>query len=154
MKTSAKVILSLFILILIGCSSTKKSLDKAHFELMEAYAKPWVSGIKGGGSGIEYTFVLKVGKISNISFGDIWVNNQKLSSKVVKDNMLLTDQRTIVSGDQVKLRCSGEKVATKEEHAPKPLAANQSLISYYLNDSSIKYFLVETMDIKKDENRQ
>lgn len=155
MKTALKILFPLFLFALVSCKSTKINSDSgSSFEIMQAYAKPWVAGIKDGGSGIEYTFVLKVGTIEKINFGFVWVNNQKLSSKIVRDNKILPNQELISSGDEIKVRCSGEKKVDTIIQPPKLIENDQALIGYYVNGESIKYVVVDKIEIKKSENRQ
>lgn len=157
MEIPNKFILGILLLVFFGCKSSKVSSDSTTtkaFELMEAYAKPWVAGIKEGGSGVEYTFVLKMGTIDKISFGSVWVNGQKLTAKIVRYNKMLPNQELISSGDEIKVRCSGEKVANTIIQPPKPIKSEQALISYILNGESIKYVVVDEIEIKKAENRQ
>lgn len=155
-----KAIIQLSILsslsLLLGCKSSKpvSTNSEIPFQIHEAYSKTWVAGVKQGGSGIEYTFEIELGEIEKINFGEIWVNNQKLSSKIVKDNKIVQDQNLLLTNDHVKLRCSGERTVDATIKTPIPLEEGQAIISYSLAGNTTQYLLVETIELRKSENRK
>lgn len=148
-------LVSFCILLFSSCMSSKTSnKNEVPFTLLKATSENWRAGIKQGGSGIEYSFVLKVNEIKNISFDSVWVNDQRLSVKIVRNGKIVVDHSQIVSGDNIKIRCSGNDDSTEKIASPKKLKENTVLFRYISNKNDFNYYLVENIVKTKSTPRQ
>jgi len=62
---------------LLACSQSVVKQQNSYFEVLQATSRQWVSGVPGGGSGIDYRFNIKIKTNRPIKFDSIWIAGKK-----------------------------------------------------------------------------
>lgn len=78
-----------------------------HLALIKATSQQWTAGIKGGGSGTEYTFVVEVQTTEVLSFGEVILDGQPYTPTVLKQGRTVGQaEQDPQMGDTLNLRVS------------------------------------------------
>ncbi|WP_435135500.1 hypothetical protein [Formosa sp. A9] len=68
----------LFVVVLSQCSSAQKLQNQSPVAIEEIYYQQWVSGVSGGGSGLNIFVVLQSERPKTIAFDSIYFRNYQL----------------------------------------------------------------------------
>lgn len=144
-----------------GCIVHKNKAKKNYFTLLDASYQNWTAGIRGGGSGTEYYFKIKIATDESIVFDTTWINNKALKINVSKNTVgkISNTPPVILQNDTVILRSSVfnpskdsptyKQDNTTVTNAKPPIEyTGSALLRYYVN-SKPYYFIIE--DIRKTE---
>ena len=115
-----------------SCNNEKVS-DQGQGEpiiLFKATSMNWTAGIKGGGSGREYTFTVGVASDVPVSINAVSINDIDQQFVLIKQGASVSNEELIIAqGDTLDIRVSisGEELEKEFERA---------IISYALNDKA------------------
>tara|TARA_R110002073_G_scaffold123234_2_gene266872 strand:+ start:56769 stop:57248 length:480 start_codon:yes stop_codon:yes gene_type:complete len=140
-----KVVSFLIIVTFIGCNGKKKNQlkieENATLSFQEAYYQDRVSGVKGGGSGINIFLVRNESDFEEIEIKGIFFHEKYTTLKTygsnkhqgfIKGNANNEDIEEVMVGEEKK------KIETIEENFPFDLQANEAVISF-LDEGVLKY---------------
>ena len=149
----------LTLLVFTACSNkTKFNIEKhSDIEFKETYYQEWVSGIQGGGSGLNIFFVLNGVKDDELQLEGLYFRNEYAKLKYQEQGkyqgFIKTehnwDNATSLEEDQIRAS-DNEKLSSEKEAFPFDLGLNEAVISYKFKNT-IKYYKIlltkkETLD--------
>jgi hypothetical protein len=160
MKTINKIVglltLTLVMASFSQCSSAQKLQKKAPTTFGEVYFQKWVSGVAGGGSGINI-FVETL--TDNVQLDSVYFRGRAAKFEVKPANKLLyigrflTDsnknEHMIMSSDTNQEY--GNKAPIIPSKIPFELKDNECVISY-LSNNQTKYFKIENIEERRSKN--
>ncbi|WP_152971446.1 hypothetical protein [Lacinutrix algicola] len=158
-------VLTMFFVMLTSftqCSSSKTINDLKHdqqvlkleedasFTLSDTYFQSWVSGVKGGGSGIHmYINVITIS--NNVLFDSVYFRGLKAKVEISKMGYIASfttkaNQKQDIVMSNNKNAEYGNQIPTKQDF-PFELKDNEAVISYWENATS-KYLLIKNIKEK------
>lgn len=155
---SLKYISSLVLLLVLmvsfsQCSTAQKLQKEAPVEFGQVYAQKWVSGVQGGGSGINVFIPVDN---NSVAFDSIFFRGQKAKLKFNESgqNLYIGRFRTefnqkkdiILSSDMSEE--SKNKLPQLKEELPFELSENECVISYHKNNETL-YYKISNIKIKQ-----
>lgn len=134
-------IITLICLSILGCGSSKDAMPdlvkNPPFVIEKASFNSWVSGVKGGGSGISVKLNFKDLDTSKIQLDSIYFRQRIAPIKAHRENYKATFKGERNTMDEFILHRDSEKEygnkppVAKEYQFPFELSENEAVISYY-----------------------
>lgn len=150
----------LLMLGLFACSQKVVKQPNSYFEVLQATSRSWVSGVPGGGSGIDYRFQIKIKTNRSIQFDSIWVAGKKQKVKLEKAGeygeakLTRNDVVTLFASDYrgspgkgINPREEQKKHDSKADSAKAPIPFAGAALLKYTVDGSAKYFEVPAITV-------
>ncbi len=142
---------------------TKKTSNSTHkkeyFKLLNAASESWSAGAANGGSGIDYSFKIKIKTPDKIVFDSAWISGKAYSIYITKKTKTVSSQPIkYVNGDTITLKVSDIHSAKIKNNNPAnnnpPINyKGAALIAYSVNGIR-EYFIVKEIKKQKSINRQ
>ncbi len=120
---------------------------KPPLQLQSAFSQNWTAGMAGGGSGINYTFHVRIQTNEKIRFDSAWLNGKSYPIQAVKGNLynprsefFINDTLLLKVTEFIPGRRAGSKNNSPESETGKPKTnppvkyKGEALISYFLGD--------------------
>jgi len=159
MKTLLNIILGSTILLGFSqCGNSKETTykvqEKSVFKITKATFKEWVSGVIGGGSGVNVFFTIDNFDSSKIILDSIFFRGQKTKVEI-KNSLFIGRFKTEINQQPDIIISSdtnaeyGNKVPIKTTKIPFDLKDNEAIISYKENGKQ-KYYRQELQKEKPD----
>tara|TARA_B110000879_G_scaffold70942_1_gene99057 strand:- start:219 stop:683 length:465 start_codon:yes stop_codon:yes gene_type:complete len=147
-----RYIFGLFLLLFsLGCSNQFKLEKKAPLTFKESYYQEWVSGVKGGGSGVDVFLLLEESNINkNVQMKGLYFKQKYCKLELQGNNKY---QGFIKTNENQTSNISDNFVAVKESEVEKILfflKGDNAVISYIENNKQ-KYFKI-TLDKKQSQH--
>jgi|GEM_PF-2321520 len=119
----------------------------SYFTLLHATSEPWVSGIRGGGSGIEHSFEIFIIGDQKLIFEKVWMKDKVFDVFVSKGQGAVTSDPVQYSkNDVISVRVSEFQIGNTEKILPPVNYEGEALIGFTANGKQ-EYFIVK--EIKK-----
>jgi hypothetical protein len=135
---------SLFVLFTLFLSSAYSQ----DFEIIETTSQKWAGGRARSGHGVNYKFTIVCKKkLKKLSFDKLWVENESLELKIVKNNskkVVFAKNDTIFLAARKKVKTNEYGDAIKEDkktEKPPIVFETEGLISYQVKRSN-KHLLI------------
>ena len=150
MKTLKTILFSLLMLIVVAsfsqCSTIKKLEKQAPLNIGEVYCQKWISGVEGGGSGLN---IFIPTRDTSIELDSVYFRGKATKLETKPQNKSLYIGRFVSNVNQKKdLIMSnepyaeyGNKMPIKTQNIPFELKENECVISYKAG-KTIKYFKI------------
>jgi hypothetical protein len=118
-----------------------------HFEILQVTSQEWISGVQGGGKGINYKVSIKIITHKNVEFDSIWVAGKKLNIKPEKGpglKLAKNDVVTLLASDYkgssgTRLNKEEEKIYSAIDMHKLPFEFKGAALIKYIVDGSEKY---------------
>ena len=160
MKTS-KSILTLLLAFLItssflGCSSTRKLQKENSFIIGQVYYQNWVSGIKGGGSGMNL-FIPMLTNPKNIVLDSVYFRGKQAKLQLNNDTIFIgrfknsTNLKPDIIMSNTPYAEYGNQVPEIHKKKPFEQSADECIVSYSIKNKTL-YFKIT--DVIKKESVQ
>ncbi len=118
-----------------------------YFNLLNATSEPWVSGIRGGGNGIEHSFQIYILSDQKLIFEKVWMKDKVFDVFVSKNQGAVTSDPVQYSKyDAIVVRVSEFQSGISEKIIPPVKYEGEALIGFTANGKP-EYFIVK--EIKK-----
>ncbi len=153
------LIFSAFVFTFTHCSTAQKLQKKAPITLAEVYCQSWVSGVKGGGSGLNLFIPVSQEIPQNIRLDSAYFRGKVTKLELAGTNLNLyvarfeenfNQKQDIVMSNDPKEEY-GNQFPILTEKIPFDLKDTESVISY--TESNVtKYFKIENIAIKKQDH--
>ena len=154
-KLSFWILMLVIVIIFMQCSSAQKLQKEAPFKITEAYYQSWVSGVKGGGSGVN-VFLDIVSMPQDVILDSIYFHGKGTKLELHKEKSILAIGRFKSSINQKQdIIMSNEPHAEYGNQVPKipqkiPFQLNEdACVISYKEGNVIKYFKIDKL-IKKE----
>ena len=155
MKPTTAFILGLVFLITFNCKTPKESVlqfqSTAPLEISAPYYNAWVSGVEGGGSGINVFLPLKENRkivIDSLHFRDQKVAAETRDKLIIGRFRYSTNQKKDIIMSSNPQDEYNNKAGLIKENSPFKLTQNECVISYKINHKRLYY---KISNLKKGE---
>ena len=152
-------LLIILITLVSSCSTAQKLQTNAPTVLGEVYYQKWVSGVKGGGSGLNLFIPLQKELPKDIKLDSVYFRGQGTSLEKTQDGKMLyigrfkTDfnqKQDIIMSEDSKEEY-GNTLTIKHSKSPFDLKENECVVSYK-SESKTYYFKIGDISEKQTQN--
>lgn len=143
------VTISIVLMSLLACSSTRKIQNKVPFTLGEAYYQHWNSGVKGGGSGVNL-FISMKSNPQNIILDSVYFKGRGVKLELKNDTIFIgrfkkkTNQKPDIIMSNEPYAEYGNKLPELSEKPPFELKANECVVSFRIKNK-IAYYKIDNV---------
>lgn len=132
------------------------SVDKVGVKLLEASSENWTSGMKGGGSGTEYYFKIKILTSEKVVFDSLWINGNSFKTYIANTNKSVSNSPIVfVKNDIITVKVSDirrpNKPSNNTRNPPKKYKG-AALLRYYVKEKS-SYIVINSIVSKGNMKR-
>lgn len=142
------ILITVILISFTQCSSAQKIQDQASFELDQIVYQKWVSGVQGGGSGINLTIPV-TSNINKVVFDSIYFRGYQAKIEGTNPEYVAHIKTEINQKNDLNMSSKAQEefgnVTPKEViNFPFNFADNECVISYIENNTT-KYFKVNNL---------
>lgn len=149
----------IFISLFTNCSSAQKLQNESPIKLGDAYSQTWVSGVKGGGSGLNLFIPTEIKKYDLIRLDSVYFRGKVAKLEIIEDETLVYVGRFKGKFNQKEDRIidtdnpseNNNKTSEIDQKIPFDLKDSECVVSFKKGNET-KYFKIEKIVEKQPEH--